>query len=63
MPLFWLRCRVLRARGRSPAGSLPAAPLNWLLGLGMEADRKLIRAGVALPLGGSVLVAARRGGP
>ncbi len=34
--------------------------VNWLLERGMEADRRLILAGLKLPVGGPLLVAARR---
>jgi SAM-dependent methyltransferase len=60
LPLFFLRTRFLRATGRDPEASIPAAPLNWLLERSMEFDRLLIRAGLSLPYGVSLLVAARR---
>ena len=60
LPLFYVRSRVLRATGRDPEATVPAAPLNWLLEQSMEFDRLLIRAGVRLPVGVSLLVAARR---
>jgi hypothetical protein len=60
LPLFFLRNRVLRATGRGPEASIPAPPLNWLLERSMELDRMLIRTGLRLPFGVSLLVAARR---
>jgi SAM-dependent methyltransferase len=60
LPLFFLRSRFLRATGRGPGTSVPTAPLNWLLERSMELDRMLIRAGLRLPFGVSLLVAARR---
>jgi hypothetical protein len=60
LPLFFLRSRVLRATGRDPQTSIPIAPVNWLLEQSMELDRMLIRVGVQLPFGVSLMVAARR---
>jgi SAM-dependent methyltransferase len=60
LPLFFLRSRFLRATGRDPKPCIPAPPVNWLLERSMELDRWLIRAGVSLPFGVSLLVAARR---
>jgi SAM-dependent methyltransferase len=60
LPLFFLRSRFLRATGRDPQASIPVAPVNWLLEQSMELDRMLIRAGVQLPFGVSLMVAARR---
>jgi SAM-dependent methyltransferase len=60
LPLFFLRSRFLRATGRDPEASIPISPLNWLLEQSMELDRALIRAGLRLPFGVSLLVAARR---
>ena len=60
LPLFFLRSQLLRATGRDPRASVPAAPVNWLLERSMEFDRILIRAGLRLPFGASLLVAARR---
>ena len=62
LPLFYLRSRLLRSTGRDPEASIPAPPLNWLLEQSMELDRWLIRAGLRLPLGVSLLAAARRRG-
>jgi SAM-dependent methyltransferase len=60
LPLFFLRSRFLRATGRDPQASIPVAPVNWLLEQSMELDRMLIRAGMRLPFGVSLMVAARR---
>ena len=60
LPLFFLRSQFLRATGRDPEASIPALPVNWLLERSMELDRMLIRAGMRLPCGVSLLVAARR---
>lgn len=60
LPLFFLRSRFLRATGRDPEATIPAGPVNWLLERSMEFDRLLIRAGVRLPVGASLLVAVRR---
>lgn len=60
LPAIYLRNCFLRGSGRSPAWKAPIAPINWLLERGMEADRRLIRAGWRLPAGASLLVAARR---
>ena len=60
LPLFFLRSRFLRATGRDPQASIPIAPVNWLLEQSMELDRALIRAGLRLPFGVSLMVAARR---
>lgn len=59
LPLFFLRARIA-SHGDHTA--IPPAPLNWLLERSMEADRMLISAGVRLPLGSSLLLAARRRG-
>ncbi len=63
LPAIFLRNRFLRASGRNPAWKTPIRPVNWLLEQGLEADRRLIRAGWRLPAGGSLLVAARRSHP
>lgn len=60
LPLLFLRNQVLRATQRDPDASLPAPSVNWLLERSMTIDRMLIRAGLRLPAGGSLLVAARR---
>ena len=60
LPLFFLRSRFLRSAGRGPEASIPIAPINWLLEQSMELDRLLIRAGLHFPVGGSLMVAARR---
>ena len=60
LPALFARSRWLRWSGSNPRPKAPPAPLNWLLEKGMEVDRWMIRSGVALPLGGSLLVAARR---
>ena len=57
LPIFFLSSRLFRTR---PDGSVPAPPINWLLEQSMEIDRAAIRAGVRLPLGISLMVAARR---
>lgn len=57
------------ARRRADAAADPLAELrigpaaNWLLERALDAERALIRAGVPLPAGGSLLVVARRSHP
>jgi SAM-dependent methyltransferase len=60
LPLFFLRARVLLATGRKPNANVPPAPVNWLLERSMNLERRLIRSGIRLPIGASLLVAARR---
>jgi SAM-dependent methyltransferase len=60
LPFLLLRTGALRATGRNPQASVPAGPANWLLERSMDIDRMLIRAGLRLPVGGSLALAARR---
>jgi len=60
LPLLLLRSGALRAAGRNPQAKVPAAPANWLLEKSMDMDGMLIRAGWQLPVGGSLVLAARR---
>lgn len=60
LTLPFLYCRAVALRGRAPKAAAPPAVLNWLFGQLMEADRRLISAGGRLPVGGSLLVAARK---
>ena len=60
LPLFLLRNAILGATAYVPRVSAPAPALNWVLGASMEVDRMLIHAGISLPFGTSLLVAARR---
>jgi hypothetical protein len=62
LPLFFLRAGVLRVTGRKPEVNVPPAPVNWALEQSMNLDGRLIRAGIRLPVGASLLVAARRRG-
>jgi SAM-dependent methyltransferase len=58
LPFFW--ARALALRGRDPKVKAPPATVNWSMGKLMGLDRRLIAAGVRLPAGGSLLVAARK---
>lgn len=60
LTLPFLYARAVALRGHSPKATAPPAILNWLFGQLMETDRKLIFRGVRLPVGGSLLVAARK---
>ena len=60
LPFVFMRSRFLRTTGLAPEASVPPAPLNWILERSMDIDRFLIRAGFNLPVGGSLLLAARR---
>jgi SAM-dependent methyltransferase len=60
LPLFVGRSLWYRARPYSAETSIPPIPVNWLLERSMELDRWIIQCGARLPLGVSLLVAARR---
>ena len=60
LPLFFLRAGVLRVTGRKPEVNVPPGPVNWALEQSMNLDGRLIRAGIRLPVGASLLLAARR---
>jgi hypothetical protein len=65
LPFMYLSRRAQRAPGAGydPLAELRIAPwLNRLLEGALGAERALIRAGVSLPVGGSLLVVARRPG-
>lgn len=57
---FVLRLLAIRVGGRDPGAALLPRPLDALLAAGMQVDRWAIRAGLRLPIGGSLLAAARR---
>jgi hypothetical protein len=63
LPLM-LASRLAQRRPRpdyDPLAELRIAPwLNWTLEQALDAERLLIRAGISLPAGGSLLVVARR---
>jgi SAM-dependent methyltransferase len=60
LPFLLLRNAALRVAGRNPRAKVPYGPANWLLERSMDMDRMLIRAGLRLPVGGSLALAARR---
>jgi 2-polyprenyl-3-methyl-5-hydroxy-6-metoxy-1,4-benzoquinol methylase len=60
MTLPFLYARAIGPQRPELTLSVPPAPLNWLFGKLMAVDRRLIGAGVRLPVGGSLLVAARK---
>lgn len=63
LPLMWLsRLAQRRPRGAyDPLAELRVAPwINWPLEQALAVERLLIRSGVSLPVGGSLLVVARR---
>lgn len=63
LPLMWLsRLAQRRPRGAyDPLAELRIAPwVNWPLEQALAVERLLIRAGVSLPAGGSLLAVARR---
>ena len=57
---FALRVLAIRLIGRDPGAAVLPRPIDALLAAGMHVDRWAIRAGVRLPVGGSLLAAARR---
>ena len=63
LPLMFLSRIRPRPPGREydPLADLRvSAPLNWLFERALDCERLLIRAGVPLPVGGSLLLVARR---
>lgn len=60
LPFFATRTLALRMTGRAPAPKSPPAPLNSLFAALMAFDGALIRAGIPLPLGASLLIAAKK---
>jgi hypothetical protein len=63
LPLMYLSRLAQRApaAGYDPLAELRIAPwLNWPLEQALLLERLLIRAGIDLPVGGSLLVVARR---
>ena len=60
LPLFILRCLLLRGTGQDVGAAVLPRPVDWGLRAAMEADRRLIGAGIDLPFGASLMVAAWR---
>lgn len=60
LPVMIARNALLRFVEYRPETKPPAPPVDRLLEAGMELDRRLISAGLRLPFGSSLMVAARR---
>lgn len=60
LPLLWLRRRQARKVEDAFEELAPSRLSNWGGALSMRAERALIRAGVSLPIGGSLLLVATK---